>query len=276
MKCGSGHPFGRKKNRASRGDFGNYGNRSQSDGGEQAGVRFPAPQLRREFRDELSRFEWKEKPRVAGTFGSYGNRLQSDGGEQAGVRFPARRLRREFRDELARSEWKEKPRVAGIFGNYGNRSQSDGGEEAGARPPAPQLRREFREQLSLLEWRENRAERGLSGIMGIAFRVKLNTRTGVACIQGAGATGPERSRRAPSPRRSDPRSGTFPGVLVRATGVSRCGEFRGAVWVGGARAPRLLDLALTHLSMEPKVLILAKEPKGPEPFEWAIGPELRP
>jgi hypothetical protein len=47
----------------------------------------------------------------------------------------------------------------------------------------------------------------------------------------------------PSPRWLDPRSGTSCGELVRAVAFPRFEKCRFAVWVGGARAPRLIGLA---------------------------------
>ncbi len=50
------------------GDFGNYGNRSQSNRCEQAGVRSRPRRVWREFREGMSRFEWKGKPTRRGEF----------------------------------------------------------------------------------------------------------------------------------------------------------------------------------------------------------------
>jgi hypothetical protein len=86
--------------------FGNYGNRVQSDGRAQAEVRSQAERLQRDFREGLSRFQWKQKPTGAANFGNYGNRLQSNRREEAGVRSPLRQLRIEFREEMSRFEWK--------------------------------------------------------------------------------------------------------------------------------------------------------------------------
>jgi hypothetical protein len=81
----------------------------------------------------------------------------------------------------------------------------------------------FGKECHVLSGRNNRPARGFSGIMGIAFRVKLEI---------------------PHQRGLHP----------------------------GAGAPQLLELALTHFSMEPMVLILSTEPKVPELVTEGSGP----